>query len=145
MKPLALAGLVVLLVNLVTNANEPAAPRKAASAETQKPDDQMKSSRRPIAEQYAQIRAEYEAELAHYRQAATKAATPGDKRGRVLAVENVFIGASNELGAFESGVTGQLLGTSGSVVLGGVATLMVAGSWWFVFPSLRTVDTFPEG
>jgi MFS family permease len=72
-------------------------------------------------------------------------ATPGDKRGRVLAVENVFIGASNELGAFESGVTGQLLGTSGSVVLGGVATLMVAGGWWFVFPSLRKVDTFPEG
>jgi MFS family permease len=72
-------------------------------------------------------------------------ATPHDKRGRVLAVENVFIGASNELGAFESGVTGQLLGTSGSVVLGGVATLMVAGGWCFVFPSLRKVDTFPEG
>jgi MFS family permease len=72
-------------------------------------------------------------------------ATPGDKRGRVLAVENVFIGASNELGAFESGVTGQLLGTSGSVVLGGIATLMVAGGWWFLFPSLRKVDRFPEG
>jgi MFS family permease len=71
--------------------------------------------------------------------------TPGDKRGRVLAVENVFIGASNELGAFESGLTGQLLGTSGSVVFGGVATLMVAGGWWFLFPSLRRVDTFPEG
>src|SRR5437868_7917996 len=49
--------------------------------------------------------------------------TPADKRGRVLAVENVFIGASNELGAFESGVAGQALGPAGAVVLGGVATL----------------------
>jgi len=69
--------------------------------------------------------------------------TPSDKRGRVLAVENVFIGASNELGAFESGVTGQLLGTTGSVVLGGLATLVIAVSWRFLFPSLRRVDRFP--
>jgi MFS family permease len=69
--------------------------------------------------------------------------TPKDKRGRVLAVENVFIGASNELGAFESGVVGQLLGTTGSVVLGGLATLVVAVSWRFVFPGLRRVDRFP--
>jgi len=69
--------------------------------------------------------------------------TPIDKRGRVLAVENVFIGASNELGAFESGVTGQLLGTTGSVVLGGIATLVIAISWRFLFPSLRRVDRFP--
>lgn len=71
--------------------------------------------------------------------------TPEDKRGRVLAVENVFIGGSNELGAFESGVAGQLLGPSGAVVLGGVATLAVAGGWWFLFPDLRRVDRFPEG
>jgi MFS family permease len=71
-------------------------------------------------------------------------ATPEDKRGRVLAVENVFIGASNELGGFESGVTGQLLGTSGSVLLGGVATLAVAVLWWAVFPALRDVDGFPD-
>jgi hypothetical protein len=69
--------------------------------------------------------------------------TPEEKRGRVLAVENVFIGASNELGAFESGVTGQLLGTAGSVVLGGVATLAVAIGWRFLFPALRKVDRFP--
>ena len=69
--------------------------------------------------------------------------TPEDKRGRVLAVENVFIGASNELGAFESGVSGQLLGTTGSVVLGGIATLVIAISWRFLFPSLRRVDRFP--
>jgi len=71
-------------------------------------------------------------------------ATPADKRGRVLAVENVFIGASNELGGFESGVTAQLLGTSGSVLLGGVATVAVAGLWWVLFPALREVDTFPH-
>jgi predicted MFS family arabinose efflux permease len=70
--------------------------------------------------------------------------TPADKRGRVLAVENVFIGASNELGAFESGVAGQLLGTSSAVALGGVATLAVAASWWFLFPALREVDRFPD-
>lgn len=70
--------------------------------------------------------------------------TPEDTRGRVLAVENVFIGASNELGAFESGVAGQLLGPSGAIVLGGVATVAIAGGWWFFFPDLRRVDTFPE-
>jgi hypothetical protein len=71
--------------------------------------------------------------------------TPADKRGRVLAVENVFVGASNELGAFESGVAGQLIGTTGAVVLGGAATLAVAGVWCLLFPALRDVDGFPEG
>jgi predicted MFS family arabinose efflux permease len=68
---------------------------------------------------------------------------PQNKRGRVLAVEMVFIGASNELGAFESGVTGQILGPAGAVVLGGAATLAVAASWWRWFPALRDVDRFP--
>jgi MFS family permease len=71
--------------------------------------------------------------------------TPFDKRGRVLAVEAVFIGASNELGAFESGVAGQFLGAPVAVVLGGAATLAVAGSYWAAFPSLRNVDRFPTG
>jgi predicted MFS family arabinose efflux permease len=71
-------------------------------------------------------------------------ATPEEKRGRVLAVENVFIGASNELGAFESGVAGQLLGTSRAVALGGAATLVVAATWWLRFPALRDVDQFPD-
>ncbi|MGH9180054.1 MAG: MFS transporter, partial [Acidimicrobiales bacterium] len=71
--------------------------------------------------------------------------TPEDKRGRVLAVENVFIGGSNELGAFESGVAGQLLGPSGAVVLGGAATLLIAAGWWLLFPDLRRVDRFPSG
>jgi predicted MFS family arabinose efflux permease len=71
-------------------------------------------------------------------------ATPEDTRGRVLAVENVFIGASNELGGFESGVAGQLLGTAGSVLLGGIVTVFVAGVWWLLFPALREVDGFPD-
>jgi hypothetical protein len=73
----------------------------------------------------------------------TPLVTPPDKRGRVLAVENVFIGASNELGAFESGVAGQVLGPSGAIVLGGMATLAIAGTWWALFPALRDVDAFP--
>jgi predicted MFS family arabinose efflux permease len=70
--------------------------------------------------------------------------TPKDKRGRVLAVEMVFIGASNELGAFESGVAGQLLGPAGAVVLGGAATVAIASGWSAVFPALRDVDRFPH-
>ncbi|HEV7759896.1 MAG TPA: MFS transporter [Acidimicrobiales bacterium] len=69
--------------------------------------------------------------------------TPSSARGRVMAVENVFIGASNELGAFESGVTGQLLGPALAVGLGGVATLVVAATWARLFPALRDVDRFP--
>jgi MFS family permease len=69
-------------------------------------------------------------------------ATPPEMRGRVLAVENVFIGASNELGGFESGVVGQLLGTTGSVVLGGIGTLVVALAWGVLFAPLRQVDQF---
>ena len=70
--------------------------------------------------------------------------TPDDKRGRVLAVENVFIGASNELGAFESGVASQALGTAGAVVGGGIATVGIAAAWWVLFPSLRHVDKFSD-
>jgi MFS family permease len=69
--------------------------------------------------------------------------TPRSKRGRVLAVENVFIGASNELGAFESGVAGQVLGPASAVVLGGAATLAIAAGWAAAFPALRRVDRFP--
>jgi MFS family permease len=69
--------------------------------------------------------------------------TPFAKRGRVLAVESVFIGASNELGAFESGVVGQVLGPAPAIVIGGAATLVIAVLWWRVFPALRDVDGFP--
>ena len=70
--------------------------------------------------------------------------TPPDKRGRVLAVETLFVGGSNELGSLESGIAGQLLGPGGAVVLGGFATLAIAGGWWWLFPSLRDVDGFPN-
>jgi MFS family permease len=69
--------------------------------------------------------------------------TPPDRRGRVLAVENVFIGASNELGAFESGVVGAAWGAPVAIVSGGVATLAIAGAWWLAFPALRRLDRFP--
>ncbi len=71
-------------------------------------------------------------------------ATPDDVRGRVMAAENVFIGASNELGAFESGVAGQLIGTTGAVVSGGILTLVVAAAYWFSFRPLRDLDSFDE-
>ncbi len=70
--------------------------------------------------------------------------TPSAARGRVMAVEGVFLGASNELGAFESGVAGQLFGTGPAVVLGGIATLGVVGIWSVLFPALSRVDRFPE-
>ena len=70
--------------------------------------------------------------------------TPDAKRGRVLAVESVFIGASNELGAFESGQAAQLLGVPTAVVGGGVATVVVVGLWAVLFPSLRRVDRFED-
>lgn len=70
--------------------------------------------------------------------------TPDDKRGRVLAVEAVFIGASNELGAFESGVAGSIVGTQAAVIGGGVATLVVVGIWSVRFTQLRDVDRFSD-
>ena len=69
--------------------------------------------------------------------------TPAAARGRVLAVENIFIGASNEAGDFESGVVGAAVGASSAVVLGGIGTLVVAGAWCVLFPRLRDIDAFP--
>ncbi len=71
-------------------------------------------------------------------------ATPDEMRGRVLAVEQVFIGASNELGAFESGVAARVIGLVGAIVTGGAATLAVVVLWWKLFPALRDVDTFDD-
>jgi MFS family permease len=71
-------------------------------------------------------------------------AAPDAARGRVMAVENVFIGASNELGAFESGVAAHLLGLAPAVVLGGVLTCAVVGVWWVRFPELRDIDRFSD-
>jgi MFS family permease len=70
--------------------------------------------------------------------------TPDEVRGRVNAVEMVFIGASNELGAFESGVAAALIGAGPAVVLGGVATVAIAAVWWRLFPSLARMDRLDD-
>jgi MFS family permease len=70
--------------------------------------------------------------------------TPDELRGRVNAVEMVFISASNELGAFESGVAAALVGAVPAVVVGGLATIAVALVWWRLFPALAQVDRLDE-
>jgi O-antigen/teichoic acid export membrane protein len=70
--------------------------------------------------------------------------TPPAVRGRVSAVERVFIGASNELGAFESGAAAALIGAVPAVVLGGVASIAVAVIWAWGFPELRRIDRFDD-
>jgi MFS family permease len=67
-------------------------------------------------------------------------ATPDEMRGRVNAVDMLFIGASNELGEFESGLTAHWLGIVPAVVLGGVGTLVVIAIWAWAFPELRKAD-----
>ena len=74
------------------------------------------------------------------RQSLVQLDTPDDMRGRVSAVNSVFIGASNQLGEFESGVTAAWLGPVGSVVAGGIGTLLVAASWTRLFPALAKRD-----
>jgi MFS family permease len=71
-------------------------------------------------------------------------ATPDALRGRVLAVESVFIGASNELGLFVAGSAAALLGPVAAVVVGGGLTLAVTAAWARLFPSLRRVDKFTD-
>lgn len=71
-------------------------------------------------------------------------ATPDEMRGRVNAVDMLFIGVSNELGEFESGLTAQWFGTVPAVVLGGVGTLLVIAVWAWLFPELRKADQLTE-
>ena len=66
--------------------------------------------------------------------------TPDEMRGRVSAVNSIFIGASNQLGEFEPGATAALLGPVGSVVLGGLGTVLIAASWLRLFPALARRD-----
>jgi MFS family permease len=66
--------------------------------------------------------------------------TPDAMRGRVSAVNMLFIGTSNQLGEFESGMTAALLGAVHAAVLGGVATIGVAIVWMWLFPELRDID-----
>jgi MFS family permease len=74
------------------------------------------------------------------RQSLVQLETPDEMRGRVSAVNSVFIGASNQLGEFESGATAAWLGPVGSVVLGGVGSIVVALAWRRLFPALAQRD-----
>lgn len=67
-------------------------------------------------------------------------ATPPSMRGRVSAVNSLFIGASNELGEFESGLTAHWFGTVPAVVIGGLGSLVITGLWGILFPALRNAD-----
>ena len=78
------------------------------------------------------------------RQTLVQLETPNEMRGRVSAVNSVFIGASNQLGEFESGATAALMGPVGSVVAGGVGTLLVAALWFKWFPALSRRDRMTE-
>jgi MFS family permease len=71
--------------------------------------------------------------------------TPDAMRGRVNAVDMIFIGASNQLGEFESGITAQWFGTVPAVVIGGVGTLVVIGLWTWIFPELRKTGEVGTG
>jgi hypothetical protein len=71
--------------------------------------------------------------------------TPDEMRGRVAAVNLLFIGSSNQLGEFESGTLAALVGAVPAVVLGGIGTLVVAGLWMGLFPGLRRLDRIEEG
>jgi MFS family permease len=76
------------------------------------------------------------------RQTLVQLDTPDAMRGRVGAVNSMFIGASNQLGEFESGATAAWFGPVGSVVVGGLATLLVVASWWRLFPGLAARHSF---
>lgn len=77
------------------------------------------------------------------RQLLVQLRTPPSMRGRVSAVNLVFVGASNELGEFESGATAAWLGVVPAVIVGGVATCTVVALWSLLFPGLRTLDEVP--
>jgi hypothetical protein len=74
------------------------------------------------------------------RQSLVQLATPNEMRGRVGAVAYLFIGASNELGEFESGVVARFLGPVGAALFGGIGSLAVTGLWAGLFPDLRKAD-----
>ena len=71
-------------------------------------------------------------------------ATPQTMRGRVSAVNALFVGASNEFGSFESGVTAQWWGAVPAVVIGGIGSIVVTCAWTLLFPSLRNVNQLSE-
>jgi MFS family permease len=83
----------------------------------------------------------------YVRQSLIQIVTPNPMRGRVAAVSNLFIGASNELGEFETGVMARILGPVGAALFGGFGSLGVTGLWAKLFPALRDADRLdaPEG
>ena len=80
-----------------------------------------------------------------FRGAYVQLATPDAMRGRVGAVNGLFIGASNQLGEFESGVTAAWFGAVPAIVIGGVGTLLVVALWSRWFPELARLDRLPDG
>ena len=76
----------------------------------------------------------------YVRQTLVQIVTPDNMRGRVAAVSTLFIGASNELGEFESGVVARLLGPIGAALFGGIGAMVVTGVWAKLFPALRKAD-----
>jgi MFS family permease len=68
--------------------------------------------------------------------------TPDDMRGRVSAINYLFVGSSNTLGEFESGAVAAWLGAVPSVLIGGIGSLVIAGAWMSLFPDLRKIDRF---
>jgi MFS family permease len=78
------------------------------------------------------------------RQTLVQINTPDAMRGRVAAVNSLFIGTSNQLGEFESGVLANFAGAKASVVIGGAGTLAIVALWMMVFPRLRSVDRIDQ-
>jgi MFS family permease len=76
----------------------------------------------------------------YVRQTLVQIVTPDHMRGRVASVSGLFIGASNELGEFESGLVARFLGPVGAAVFGGVGAMIVTGTWAKLFPDLRKAD-----
>jgi MFS family permease len=76
----------------------------------------------------------------YVRQTLVQIVTPDHMRGRVASVSGLFIGASNELGEFESGLVARFLGPVGAAVFGGVGAMIVTGAWAKMFPALRKAD-----
>jgi MFS family permease len=74
------------------------------------------------------------------RQSLIQFATPGDMRGRVFAVNALFVNTSSQIGMFESGITADWFGAVGSAVLGGIAVLAIVAIWAWRFPTLRNVQ-----
>lgn len=70
--------------------------------------------------------------------------TPNEMRGRVSAVNSLFVGTSNQLGEFESGMMAGLLGAVNATFIGGLGTIAIAGLWMYLFPALRRLRTFAD-